>query len=235
MKRFETKAEWAYKQILNDISNGHYQPAEKIVIRKLALEYAISEIPIREALKRLESEGFVSATANKSVVVTSMDCAEVDNFFHVKGVLEGYATKTSIDHLSEDDIKELEAINEKMRKAGMAQDTEEFSRLNYQFHMRIYQDNPNKQLIELIKNLWKRWSITKRVFRFAPKRMDHSVAEHQQIVQLIRAKDYDEAERFVRQHKFNAGVEMVARMKGVELERQGKTDAAGTKQKSVVT
>jgi DNA-binding GntR family transcriptional regulator len=209
MEEFQSKADLAYTHILQDISEGVYGPGEKLVIRQLSRLYDVSEIPIREAIKRLESEGYVTHSANKSVIVCSLDRSELTNFFQVRGVLEGYATRISIDFLDEHDMAELKQINDEMKLACEQHDTARYSDLNSRFHLRIYEKNPNRELTKLIETLWTKWAITRRVFKLSPQRMDHSFHEHEHIMELMRNHRYDEAEMFVRKHKFNAGEEMV--------------------------
>lgn len=210
MIAYQTKAELAYEVLLEGITKGIYKPGEKLIIRQLSKELDVSEIPIREAIKRLESEGYVIHDVNKSVTVCTISTDELTNFFQIRGVLEGYASRMSIDCLEEKDVDEIQKINEEMKTAYRENRTDLFSALNEQFHMRIYQKNPNSELIKLIENLWKKWSITKQVFTTSPERIGHSIKEHDEIIRLIRAKKYDDLENFVRNHKFRAGAEMVA-------------------------
>ena len=64
----------------------------------------------------------------------------------------------------------------------------------------------------MIKELWIKWAVTRRVFATAPSRMDDSIADHERIIELIQAKDYDTLEMFTREHKFNAGREMIKKL-----------------------
>lgn len=209
MTGYRTKAEIVYNILLEKITNGEYKPGEKLVIRRLTKDLGVSEIPIREAIKNLEAEGYVSHDANKSVTICKMGIDDLDDFFHIRGVLEGYATRESIDHLTEKDISELKEINNEMRQACMDGDTSRFSELNQTFHLRIYKNNPNQVLVNLIKDLWRKWSITKRVFSTNTLRMSHSIDDHDKIISLIEKKEYEAVEFFVREHKFNAGKEMI--------------------------
>lgn len=212
MTGYQTKSEIVYHIILDRIISGEYKPGDKLIIRRIAKELNVSEIPIREAIKNLEAEGYVTHDANKSVLVWKCSRDEIDGVFHIKGVLEGYATRMSIDYLTPSDIEELKAINEEMRTACTGEEATRFSELNEKFHMRIYRDNPNRNLVSMIKELWIKWAVTRRVFATAPSRMDDSIADHERIIELIQAKDYDTLEMFTREHKFNAGREMIKKL-----------------------
>jgi DNA-binding GntR family transcriptional regulator len=210
MIEYQTKAAIAYDVIFSKISSGSYKPGSKLVIRQLSKELNISEIPIREAIKKLESEGYVVHDANKSVTVCSWGLDEVTHFFQIKGVLEGYASRTSAIFLTDDDIAVLQEINDEMKEACQNRDFSRVSSLNQRFHLKIYEKNPNRELVQLIESLWRKWAVTKRVFSISPDRAYHSIVEHDEIIRLIRERKVDELEVFVRKHKFEAGEEMVA-------------------------
>ncbi len=209
MTEYQTKAEIVYNIILDKILKGTYKPGEKLVIRQISAELGVSDTPIREVLKRLESEHYVEYSANKSVTVSRMEPSEIEDFFCIKGVLEGYATRLSIKSLKEADIAEIRKINDDMRSAVMSGSLENVPLLNKKFHMRIYQNMPNKQLLTMIEDIWNKWSVTKRVFSTSPERSLHSVEEHEEIIRLIENKEYDKVENYVREHKIRAGKEMV--------------------------
>ena len=103
MTGYQTKSEIVYHIILDRIISGEYKPGDKLIIRRIAKELNVSEIPIREAIKNLEAEGYVTHDANKSVLVWKCSRDEIDGVFHIKGVLEGYATRMSIDYLTPSD------------------------------------------------------------------------------------------------------------------------------------
>lgn len=213
MVKYQTKAEIAYGIILDRISDATYKAGDKLVIRQLSQELNMSEIPIREAIKRLESEGYLNHDANKSVTICELSKEELNEFFQIKGVLEGYASRLSIDYLSEEDIKEIEDINNAMKKAIEDGEINEIPALNQQFHMRIYRNIPNKELVSMITNLWNKWAITKRVFITSPERATHSVEEHDEIIKLLKNREYDEIETYTREHKFKSGRKMVESLK----------------------
>lgn len=219
MNGYRSKADLAYEGILKDISSGFFAQGEKLITRQISKRYNVSEIPIREALKRLESEGYVTHSANKSVVVSIMDKSTLTKIFQIKGVLEGYATRISIDYLTESDLNSLEEINKKIETAYSKHSNDDYSSLNNAFHAKIYEKNPNQELTKLIMDLWKKWAMTKRVFNVSPERVKRTIEDHKKIIELIRNKKYDDVETFVREHKFNAGREMVKKLEDNDSHR----------------
>ena len=119
-------------------------------------------------------------------------------------MLEGYATRLSIDYLAPIDIKKLREINEKLIIAAQNKDSNLYSILNYQFHETIYKNTPKPTLLSLIQQLWDKWKFTAQVFSVAPERMAESYREHEDIIKLIEERNYYEVELAVRNHKMAA-------------------------------
>ena len=108
---FKTKTEVVYDFLKKNILNGRYQPGEKIVISVIARQLDVSDIPIREAIKRLQTEGLLDITPHVGANVVEMDQDEFEQITLIRAELEGLATRLSINHLSEKDFKELDRLN----------------------------------------------------------------------------------------------------------------------------
>jgi len=215
MYEYKSKVDIVYDSLLDNILAGTYNPGERMVISKMAREYGVSEIPVREAIRRLESEGYVTLNANHGAVVKDMDLDQITQMFQIRGVLEGYATRLCVDYLQPEDFKELEEINESMLHAIESDEHSLYSELNIKFHRRIYECLPMFELYNMIVDLWKKWQITSRVFNVVPTRASESYEEHKTILGLLREKEYDQVEMKVRQHKFRACQRFVEYSKAV--------------------
>lgn len=201
-----SKVDAIYKNFLDAFAQGVYKPGERLIISNLAKENATSEIPVREALRRLESEGYVDIKSNKGIYVKEFNAERALAIFQIKGVLEGYASRIAIDYLAPMDIKQLREINEEMKTC--ADGGEKYGELNVQFHLTIYKKLPQTDLYDMICSLWKKWGITRSVFAMEPGIIPDSIQDHEKIIQLLSQKDYDGVEKIVRAHKEKAGVAM---------------------------
>lgn len=212
MIEYRTKVDILYDIIIKKISDGTYSPNERLVISQISKENRVSDIPVREAIRRLESEGYVYINANQGAVVSEFTVERLAEIFQIKAVLEGYAARLSIDYLSESDIDKLRDDNKKLQQALENNKVEEYAKLNMDFHLRMYQSLPQKELYGLICDLWKKHSITKKVFSLSPDSMKDSIREHEEIIELICAKDYDNLEHMLRVHKMRAGTDLTKRL-----------------------
>lgn len=205
---YKTKVDIIYDNLLKSIQDGLYRPGDRIVISQLAKDSDTSEIPVREAIRRLESEGYIEIQANRGPFVREFSPEKAMSIFQIKGVLEGYASRLAINYLNLMDFKRLQEINDAMRACEQSGNVEEYSKLNMQFHLSIYKKIPQRELYDMICGLWKKWSITRSVFAWEPSIVPSSIQDHEKIIQLLKQKEYDTVEQFVREHKFRAGAIM---------------------------
>lgn len=203
--QYKSKVDIVYEKLMQEIIKGTYQNGDRLVISKIAAQNEISEIPVREAIRRLESEGYVTVKANQGAVVSILGKDDVLEIFQIKGILEGYAARLSIQYLTEKDYEQLRKINRRMAEAQDSGSNKSSADLNMQFHLYMYERIPQKQLFNMITELWKKWSITKAVFSLVPARGEDSVKEHEEILEYMEDNLPDKVEAAVREHKFKAG------------------------------
>jgi len=198
---FETKSDFIYKSLKQKILKGVLDQGESITISKVAKEYEISAIPVREALKRLEMEGLVVIAPHKGATVTTFDAKKINEIVSIRAILEGYAARTAIDFIDETKMKQLKEMVYEMDALAKAEDDESFSNANKEFHRFIYKQSPFETLYDMIFNLWDGGNWGKSVFAFSPERMHESAQEHLEILAAIEEKDGEKAEALTRKHK----------------------------------
>jgi DNA-binding GntR family transcriptional regulator len=115
---YQTKSEIIYQEIKEDIINGKYKPNERIVISDVAREFGASDIPVREAMRHLESDGLIQSKPYVGAIVTNFDLADIRKIYQIRAVLEGLATRQAVDRIDKNGFKKLETILSKMMKAA---------------------------------------------------------------------------------------------------------------------
>jgi len=201
---FKTKNEAVYERLRHDIIDGKLKPGQRIVISDLSKEFGFSEIPIREAIRRLDSEGLLQVTPHVGTIVTEIDEKEVTEIYLIRIELESLAAKLATPHISETDLDFLNKKNQEMELAISKQNYEKLGLLNKDFHLRIYLAAPYPLLFKLIVDLWEKVQRTRSVFALVPERAIASVEEHRKITEALRSKDADLVERLVREQKENS-------------------------------
>lgn len=193
-------------KIRADIIKGVYADAERLVEPKLAKNLGISRTPIREALRQLETEGFIEIVPRKGAVVKALTIKDIDDLYAVKASLEGLAARQATLKLSSKDIDKLRKINEKFH--DIANDfpnvMDEYLKYNVDFHNVFITASDNKKILEILDSLAKNFQRLKTVLVSNRERAKQAVIEHQEIIEAFASGDPEKAEIKVRWHIQNA-------------------------------
>ncbi|MEV0587063.1 GntR family transcriptional regulator [Nonomuraea sp. NPDC050310] len=198
-----SKAELSYELLRSRILDGTYGPGYRLVMDQLARETGVSTIPLREAVRRLQSDGLVEVVRNIGARVAVFDSVQVEHTLNVLARLEGYATAICAPRMSPAQVQVSREINERMKEALEEFDPTAFTALNREFHFSLYRHCPDEHLNALLESEWARLDHMRRsTFTYVPGRARRSVEEHDHLLGLIEAKaDAAEIEDAARAHK----------------------------------
>ena len=199
--KFLTKNVAVYEALRKDIIEGRLRPGQKIIMSEVAKEFGLSDIPVREAIRRLESDGYVHFTPHVGAIVSELDAEKIIELYLIRVELEALATRLAAEHITPGDIDFLIKKNQEMESAIKAEKLEKLGALNKEFHLRIYRAAPYPTLKLLIEDLWEKMERTQSVFTFVPDRAAASVEEHKKIIAALKARDTTLAERLVKEQK----------------------------------
>ena len=195
-----TLRESILETIRDAIIRGALKPGEKVAEPELAERFGISRTPIREAFRQLESEGYLTVIPRKGAVVVSFSERDVDEFYAIKSILEGYAARRACEKLTTREIDKLQAINDKLGQLAEGGDIKQFFKVHNDFHDLFIRSADNEKLYELIANLVGKFQRLRIASLSLPGRMRISVQEHDKIIEAFRKRDVDAAERLVRKN-----------------------------------
>lgn len=201
----KSKTERAYDWIRERIRTREYEPGHRLVLSSIADALDVSVVPVREAIRILEAEGMVTYEHNVGARVSILNRREYAETMETVAVLEAAATGLAAPHATPADLGEAERINEQMKELIHDFDPVAFTALNQQFHSALFRQCPNKRLINLVLREWEELDRHRvSTFRYVPERAATSVAEHAQLVALIRAQAApDYIEYVARQHRLS--------------------------------
>lgn len=200
MEKHLTLREKILETIRDAIMTGALKPGEKVAEPDLAERFGISRTPIREAFRQLESEGYLTVIPRKGAVVTSFSPRDVEEFYAIKSILEGYAARRACEKLSAKDIEKLRSINERLRHMADDGDVKHFFRIHNDFHDLFLKAADNEKLYVLITNLVRKFERLRYASLSLPGRMKISVQEHDKIIEAFLKRDADKAETLVRKN-----------------------------------
>ncbi len=186
---FKTKNEATYEMLREEILQAKIKPGEKIIISDLSKKIGVSEIPIREAVKKLESEGFLTIMPHVGITVSKLDPDEIIEFYLIRIELESLAARLATPLIKEAEISSLQEINQELKSALQRDDREMLYALNKKFHFKIYAAANRPHLYKLIVDLWDKINWIRSVFFLAPQIALDSLREHGEIIEAIRKRD----------------------------------------------
>lgn len=178
---------------------GEYAPGERIRQDELAEAHGASRLPVREAIRLLESEGLVSVVANTGAWVATLSAEECQELYQMRERLEPLLLRMNVSRLTESEIDELDLLADSME---FSDDVERFLRLDQQFHLSYLDAVPTTFLADTVRGLWNRTQhYRRRATRLFYSDGDRSVHhDHHLIVNALRHRDEDDAERVLAGH-----------------------------------
>lgn len=196
--------EFVYQQILNDIQQGNLRPGAKLTTESLAQRYDVSRTPVREALVRLERDGFVAATANAGYEIRTLTLEELCELYEIREELEGLAVmKLTQRGASPELIAELRKCCEQRRSTADFDTAEAGER---KLHMLICESCGSEMIRKLVNNyliLSTVFNVTRFFFhdgetKITVRRNIHD--EHARIVDAIEAGNSRLAGKLLKDH-----------------------------------
>jgi DNA-binding GntR family transcriptional regulator len=152
----ETDNTRAYTSLKQAVLSGAFRPGEVVTLRALASRLAIGDTPVREAVKRLISEGAFEGLPNRSARVPLLDRREIQQILDLRILLESNAAALAAQNITLHQIEQLRALHTAMGTAVAADDSIAYGKCNMAFHFEIYRIADNKTLATLIEALWLR-------------------------------------------------------------------------------
>jgi DNA-binding GntR family transcriptional regulator len=146
--------QWVYQLLRSYLLCGRIEPGVALTIRGLAEILEVSPMPVREALHRLACEGGVEVKNNRRVIVPSMTSEKFSELCNLRILLETHAAESALPYIKEHDIEVLERVDASIDAAIEANDIDNISLCNQQFHRYLYSANPFQISVPLIESLW---------------------------------------------------------------------------------
>jgi DNA-binding GntR family transcriptional regulator len=189
---YVSKTNMVTAMVREEITDGTFPPGSRLRQRELAERYHVSVTPVREALRRLESEGLVTYDAHFGACVVEVDFGPTIENFLIRGALESLAAGLAATRLRESHLSELEGqLNRMNQLEGI-----ELARANMAFHLAIYGQADSPLLNSFIRRLWQPFDGGPTIVRHR----EQSEEQHRDILQALRNGDSEGAAHATRVH-----------------------------------
>ncbi len=186
-------SEKVYQRIRSMILSGELKPLEQLREEEVAVWCGVSRTPVRDAMKQLEAEMFISRSSGQRSFVADWSLADVEEFFSLRGMLESHAARRAAARAQPEAIQRLREIVSKVRLAisGSQPDLDAFLEANQQFHFIILEMAASDRLANLLHRLILHSVIHRTATRYDRVHLEQSLAEHDQIISALETNDSD--------------------------------------------
>ncbi len=192
-----------FDTIRNNILTGVYKNGEELREISLGEELGVSRTPVREALRQLELEELVKIIPNKGAYVTSITAKDIHDIYMIRSLLEGLCARLATRNITEEQIEEIEEIlylSEYHLNRNRKEKATHVTALDGKFHQIIYQATNSRMLEHILKDFHKYLTATRTQSVGLEDRASKSIEEHKAILEAIKAKDEDLAEKLANEH-----------------------------------
>jgi DNA-binding GntR family transcriptional regulator len=196
-------------QIRERILAGELAPGTRIIQDELAEELETSRIPVREALRMLESSGLVTMKSNLGAWVSKMDQRECDLTYRIRERIEPLLLAESLPHLTDADVDELDAIQDQI---DATTDVEEFLVLDRRLHWTTYRRHDADELATIVARMWDTTQHYRRAYTHLAgvERRWIISAEHRLLIEAVRDRDVATAQDVLTMHIRRTRIELAA-------------------------
>lgn len=202
--RYLPLREAVYGAVKKAILDGSLAPGRRLTSEKLAEQLGVSRMPVREALRKLENEGFVSVYAGRYIEVASIRREELLEEYALREAIEGLAARLAAKHRTEQDIETMRFHAQRMRTALEKADIAAMVAANDDFHAVLFEATRNRKIKEVMNLLWKSMHMLSGKSLRNRTWAEEAVNEHLELVAAIDARDGEMAETLSREHVRNA-------------------------------
>lgn len=186
-------------RLIEEILAGQLVPGDRLVETRIAQDYGVSQAPVREALRDLELLGFIVSAPFRGSVVREVSTSDLVQIYPIRAVLEGLAARDAATRLDAAGLKKLEGLIASMRRSAARGDTRATIADDFAFHLTVVEASGNW----LLKQFWERMRLATTTF-LTVSRSHHLLVEiverHTPVLDALRARDPDAAEREMRRH-----------------------------------
>ncbi len=203
LDNYKPLREMVFESLREAIILGRLRPGERLMEIQVAEEMGVSRTPVREAIRKLELEGFVVMMPRKGAYVAGISVKDIVDVFEVRAALEGLAAGLAAERCTEEEMDELERSLIKINVES-GDDINAIAEGDNSFHQIIYRASRNHHLVQIITRLQEQIQRFRMTSLSQPGRTKIALDEHKKIVEAISDRNVEEAQALATEHIENA-------------------------------
>jgi DNA-binding GntR family transcriptional regulator len=215
---YSTKTELVYQHLREMIVNGRLKSGEHLFLQEIAAQLEVSTNPVREAFRRLESEGLILNRPHAGATVAGVAVEKIDVHFMIRAALEGLAVRLAAVHATAPALDQLAAFDRQLRQLVASGDMTSWNETNIAFHRFLFDCSGSPELVAMI-DLQRDRSPRFRHFPDAlAQRARESDEPRSHLLTALRARDGELAESLHRATVTRTGQLLCAAMREVQTQ-----------------
>lgn len=207
------------------IITGVLKPGERLMEIQLAEELGVSRTPVREAIRKLELEGFVVMIPRRGTYVADMSIKDINEVFEVRTALDVLAAGLAAERITEDELEQMERLLVQIGEYIEQGDMDKIVEVDSQFHDILYRASRNDRLVGIINNLREQLTRFRSISMSYPGRLKNTLEEHSRMVEALAARNSELAQQLAVEHMENS--EQTLLLDFNERRRNANADGAG--------
>ena len=209
LDNYKPLREMVFESMREAIIQGRLKPGERLMEIQLADEMGVSRTPIREAIRKLELEGFVVMVPRKGAFVAGISVKDIVDVFEVRAALEALAAGLAAERITPDELEELERSLVAISEVSSKDDIDAIVETDTNFHELIYRASRNERLFQIVIHLKEQIQRFRTTSLSQPGRSKDALEEHRKMVEAISDRNVELAQNLARDHIENAEQSML--------------------------
>lgn len=201
------------------IRKGILEPGERLMEVQLADELGISRTPVREAIRKLEQEGYVIMMPRRGTYVSDVSVSDVKEIFEIRSALESLATGLAARRIEQDELEKLQSLLTEIEGYIQKNDIEKIVETDIEFHGLLYQVSRNERLAGIISNLKEQLARFRKLSMSYPGRLRETFEEHSEMVEAIANGDVSAARDAAEHHMERAEETLLKAMRKNKIQK----------------
>ncbi len=199
-KSYLSLGEKVFYQLRDDIVAGKILEGEKLVETQLAKRLQVSRTPVREALRRLEKEGFIEVIPHVGSFIKVITQKDIDEYLEVRDALEKKAVQLACVTQNKECINKLESTQRKLKKVIDSNRIERIAQLDEEFHKYIFLATENNLLYKTFNTIKDQMFRYRVLYLKSEKRKENIVKEHDLILEAIKNQNVEDCIKYMDNH-----------------------------------
>jgi len=188
----------------NAIVEGILKPGERLMEIHVSEELGVSRTPVREAIRKLELEGFVVMIPRRGTYVSNLSIKDINEVFEVRTALDILAAGMAAERITEEELERMERLLVEIGEYIEQDDIAKIVEADSQFHDILYSASRNARLVGIINNLREQLTRFRSISMSYPGRLKEMLGEHTRMVESLGRRNVTLAKRLAGEHMANA-------------------------------